>query len=359
MAGLRRNIRVRKPRGVPQPCRCPVVTVGLEALIAAGTLMRAMIVIMLLAVTAALAWYAGPRVARDTTITFDPSTIGDDAEAWLAGREAQVPGLRDGLRKEIVWAYPASRAKTPLAIVYIHGFSASQREIRPVPDLVAQALGANLFYTRLTGHGGTSASMAEASVNAWINDYAEAVAVGKRLGERVVVIAASTGASIATWAATRPEFRDGIAALVLISPNYGVQATGASLLAGPWGARIARLVVGAERGFEPVNELHARYWTYRYPIEATLPMAAIVDMAAAAPVETIATPALFILSDKDGVVRPADTRALAARWGAPHRLVAVESSDDPVNHVIAGDVLSPANNTMVTRTIVDWITALP
>ena len=92
--------------------------------------------------------------------------------------------IRPGLQKEIVWADPATKAKTPLAIVYIHGFSASKGEVRPLPDKVAAALGANLFYTRLTGHGQDGAAMANGSVNAWINDYAEAIAIGRAIGDR-------------------------------------------------------------------------------------------------------------------------------------------------------------------------------
>ena len=81
--------------------------------------------------------------------------------------------------------------------------------MRPLPDKVAAALGANLFYTRLTGHGQDGAAMAEGSVNAWINDYAEAIAIGRAIGDKVVVIGTSTGASLATWAASQPALAQG------------------------------------------------------------------------------------------------------------------------------------------------------
>ncbi|MVA97438.1 alpha/beta hydrolase [Nitratireductor sp. CAU 1489] len=320
--------------------------------------MRRMVGIVLIVIAAgAAAWFLGPRVARDTTVSFDPAAIGQDVEAWLAETEARVPNLRPDAQKQIVWAFPASRARTPLAIVYVHGFSASKNEIRPVPNRVAATLGANLFFTRLTGHGRDGPAMAEASVKAWVNDYAEALAVGRRLGERVIVVAVSTGASIAAWAATRPELAKDVSGYVLISPNFGVQAGGAGLLAGPWGLRIAKLVAGDERGFEPHNEAHGRFWTTRYPTEALLPMAATVELAAAAPVEKATAPALFILSDHDKVVRPDITRQIAERWGALHELRTVEHSDDPSHHVIAGDALSPGNNDRFVDWIVEWVRA--
>lgn len=313
-----------------------------------------------LAVAAALAllagiWFAGPRVAVETTIRFDPALIGVDAAAYLQEREARVPGIRDGLAKEIVWADPQTRQRTPLALVYVHGFSASRGESRPVPGDVAERLGANLFFTRLTGHGRDGAAMAEATVNDWLNDVAEAVAIGERIGEKVVVMATSTGAGLATVAAAHPEFEGRIEGLVLISPNYRLQARGAFLLTAPWGGMLANRLLDPERGFAPRNEAHARYWTTRYPTSALLPMAAATKLARQTNVEKIDVPALFIYSPHDRVVDPAATASIAARWGAPAATVTIESSGDFDNHVIAGDALSPVNNSLVTELAINWI----
>jgi alpha-beta hydrolase superfamily lysophospholipase len=314
----------------------------------------AWIVVILVAVLAA-AWFFGPRVPVDTTITFDPASIGDDLEAWVAAREAAVPNIREELKKEIVWADPAGRAKTRLAVVYVHGFSASKHEVRPLADKVAKALGANLFYTRLTGHGQDNAAMATASVNAWVNDYAEALAIGRKLGDRVVVIATSNGGSLVSWAATQPGRSDGVAALALISPNYGLQGGGSAVLTMPFGGLIAELLIGKERGFVPANEAHAKYWTYRYPTVALLPLAAMAQLAYEAPAEQAKIPALFIFSDDDTVVQPERTREIASRWGAPHEIVVVSDSTDPSDHVIAGDALSPNTTDALAEKIVAWL----
>lgn len=309
---------------------------------------------VLVAVAAGL-FLVGPRVAVDTTVTFDPAVIGPDPEAYLARTEASVSGIRPGLAKEIVWADPATKARTPIALVYVHGFSASKGETRPLADRVAAAIGANLFYTRLTGHGQDGAAMTAGSINAWVNDYAEALAVARLIGQRVVVIGVSTGASLASWAAAEPGAIGEVAGLVMISPNYGVKAAGAQILTMPWGAQLARLIAGAERGFAPVNDLHAKFWTTRYPIKATLPMAALTGLARQAGVETTRVPALFVLSDKDAVVRPELTRAVAQRWGAPHEILAVEDNGDPYHHVIAGDALSPSTTEPLAEKIAAWI----
>lgn len=319
---------------------------------------RIVVAVLGLALILIVGFFLGPRVPVDTTIRFDPSVIGDDPQAYLARQEAAVPNIRDGLDKEIIWANPMVHARTRLSVVYIHGFSASKGELRPLPDDVADDLDANLFYTRLTGHGRDGAAMAEGSVNAWINDYEEALAIGRAIGDKVIVIATSTGGSLATWAATQPGASDGVVAIALISPNYGVKAAGAEFLTMPWGRQIAELVGGRERSFTPRNALHEKFWTTRYPMAATLPMAALTNLAYGAPVEKATIPALFIFSDADKVVSPDRTRDIAARWGGPHEVVPVDDTGDPDNHVIAGDVLSPQTTAFLTQRIAVWVKAL-
>ncbi|TPM08566.1 MULTISPECIES: alpha/beta fold hydrolase [unclassified Mesorhizobium] len=319
---------------------------------------RIVLAVLGLVAILALAFVLGPRVPVDTTIRFDPSAIGDDPQAYVARTEAAISGIRDGLEKEIIWANPMVHARTRLSIVYIHGFSASKGELRPLPDEVADQLDANLFFTRLTGHGQDGAAMTQGSLNAWINDYEEALAIGRAIGDKVIVISTSTGGSLAAWAATQPGASDGVAAIAFISPNFGVKASGAGILTMRWGKQIAELVAGKERSFMPRNALHEKFWTTRYPLAATLPMQALTELAYGAPVEKAVVPALFIFSDSDRVVRPDRTREIAGRWGAPHELVPVDDTGDPDNHVIAGDALSPSTTTFLAQRIAVWIEAV-
>lgn len=318
---------------------------------------RIVYLLIALVILGGVVWFAGPREPADTTVSFDADMIGEDVAAWLAESESRFDDIEPGLEKEIVWAYPASRARTPLAIIYVHGFSASKGEIRPLPDMVAAELGANLFYTRLTGHGRSGAAMAEATVNAWVNDFAEAVAIGRRIGERVVVIATSTGGGLSAWAATQPDLMDDVAAMVLVSPNFGPRSFWSFLLAGPWARQLVGLFLPEERGFTPSSDIQARYWTESYPSQALLPMATMTALAAAAPVENARVPALFVFSEGDRVVRPEMTQAIAARWGAAHDIVVVDNAEDANQHVIAGDAYSPGTTGELARRIVAFVSA--
>lgn len=307
------------------------------------------------AALAAAVWVFVPTEPVDLTAGFDPASIGDDVDAYLAAQEANVPDLREGAEKRVVWAGEPG-AKTPLAFVYIHGFSASSEELRPVPDAVAAHFESNLFFTRLAGHGRIGAAMAEAVVNDWVNDVAEAMAIGRQIGDRVVLIGTSGGGSLAALTALDPDLSEDLAGVVLISPGFRLRAQGAGLLTLPGARSFVPRMAGDVRSFTPVNEDHARYWTSEYPTVAVLPLAALVKAANSADLGKATVPALFILSDADSVVDPTATRDAAARWGGPRQIVpvALGPDDDPGHHVIAGDILSPGQTENVVRRIIVW-----
>jgi pimeloyl-ACP methyl ester carboxylesterase len=302
-----------------------------------------------------LFYITGSKPAVDTRVNFHPLAISNDLDVYLAKTEAQYPDVRPHQHKQIIWADRTNRTVTPHAIIYIHGFSASSSEIRPVPEDVAAGLNANIYFTRLTGHGRSSEAMIEGNISAWLKDFAEALAIGERIGREIIVIATSTGASLVTYALTRPEFRKRISKVVFVSPNYGIQGRGAFLLTGPHAQRIAHFLLGKERSFSPQNKFQAQHWTTSYPTAALLPMAALVKLAKTAKLESIKAPALIFLSHKDKVVDPSETMKVAKRWGAGAEIIEVEGSGDPFNHVLAGDILSPQTSEFLISTILAWL----
>lgn len=315
--------------------------------------------LLVLALVTSGLWLVGPREPLRLESRFDDRSIGSDIPAYLAKTEADVPNLRRGAEKTVIWAYPASRAKTPIALVYIHGFSASRDEIRPLPDVVATKLGANLYYTRLAGHGRDSAAMAEPTVGDWIDDFAEAMAIGRRLGERVVVIATSTGATLATVAASRPDLANGLAGLVEISPNFGLANSQRWMLTMPFARSLIPYLGPEDFGSDEAEMTTTGIWTQRYPTRALLPMARLVEAAQDIDVSSLHTPALFVYSTEDRVVDPSRTEAVAARWGGQHKTIIVSDSRDPSQHVIVGAATSPNTTEPLAAAISKWIAALP
>ncbi len=311
--------------------------------------------VLLLVVGFGALYLFGPREPVETTLRFDPSTLGEDLDAYLAESEAADPDVLPHATKEIIWAYPNSKAKTPLALVYIHGFSATKGEVRPVPDMAAKELGANLFYTRLEGHGAGGDALAEPTVQDWMDDTAEAIEIGTRIGEKVIVIGVSTGAPLAAVSALHPELKDKIAGYILVSPNFKIQNAASPILTLPYARQWVPVIAGAERSFETSSDLHAKFWTSTYPTTAVLPMAALVKHSRSLPFENIKEPALFIYSEADTVVDNTVSKMVMDRWGGSTQLHLVVDADDKYNHVIAGDALSPNKTEEVAGVITEWL----
>ena len=275
-------------------------------------------------------------------------------EQDLAASEANVPNLRAGCEKTVVWAGEPG-TKTQVVVLYIHGFSASPTELRPLPDLVAQDFGANIFYTRLTGHGQDGAAMAAATFDDWTRDVAEAVEIAQTIGDEVILMGCSTGCTLATLALI-----GGVQAkaAVLISPNFALRSWFAQTLLDMPGVRYwGRYVAGKTRSFSPINDGHAAYWTTSYPTEALYPMADAVRAVRRADLSGVKTPALFVLNEADTVVHPGAARKVMARWGGPVAEDVVEPGpgDDENGHVMAGDVFSPNQTEPLARRISAWL----
>ncbi|MCA0870004.1 alpha/beta hydrolase [Seohaeicola saemankumensis] len=313
--------------------------------------------LLVLAVVAAGLWWFGPYEKVDLRADFEPRKFGEGVQVYFESIESGQDTITPGTEKRVVWQEGFKERRTPVSILYIHGFSATSEEIRPVPDRIADALGANLVYTRLQGHGQSGAALAEASAPAWMHDTAEGLAAARAVGERVVVIATSTGGTLAAAAALDPAMSDKVAAMILVSPNFGINDSSAGLLTWPAARYWVPLVAGQVRSTNPASEAQATYWTTTYPLRALMPMAALVKAVAALDFGATAVPALFWFSDDDAVVRPDITRKIAARWGGPSvmEVVTMGEGDDPSSHVVTGDIMSPGQTDLAVERMLAWL----
>ncbi len=215
---------------------------------------------------------------------------------------------------------------------------------------MAQKLHANLFYTRLTAHGLGAEAFSNVSVNDWFNDVNEALEIGKKMGNRLILIGMSTGAPLVIWAV---QMETNIAAVVLMSPNFGVANKEAGIILWPWGNLISHIMVGDYYGYKSVNPLHEKYWTSKYRIEGLQPMMALVEYGRNADYSKITLPALFLYSENDEVIDLSQMKMSFQKLSSKQKkLVNVPGARQ---HVIAGDILSPWTTDFVVRTINDFL----
>lgn len=322
-------------------------------------LLQALVALVLVA---SVAMVAGPRNSLGpqlpTPRTAPPQDIAQ-LDTWLQNSEKAFANIKPGTAKGITWANRAGE-RTPWAVVYLHGFSASRLETAPLADTVAQALGANVFHTRLTGHGLDSVeAMGDATVQDWMADAVEALRIGKTLGDKVLVVGVSTGATLAAWAALGPQAKD-MAAMVFISPNFAPKDKRANLVNGPWGQQIALALEGPVRGWTPDSPEEANAWSARYATRAIFPMMALVKAVRESNLAAIQTPLLMLLSESDDVVDPQESKAAFARIGSTVKsLQVVDYSTSKGQHVLAGRIKAPTAVAPMADSIVQWVKSLP
>ncbi len=265
----------------------------------------------------------------------------DRLEAYLAESESRRGDIRRHCEKKIIW-HNHRHERRDLAVVYIHGFSASRRETWPLCDRLAEALKANLFYTRLSGHGRDGDALACATVDEWLADGLEAVAIGRRLGRQVVLVAMSTGATLATWLATQPSVATHLDSLVLLSPNFFPKNPLAALALWPPGLRFLEKFYGGWRCFSLANADQARYWTARYPVRAIATMMRLVRLSWQLDFKHAVMPVLIMLNPWDRVINVSVAIARYRSFPSPcKKLVLFRKNRDMGRHVLAGDVMTP------------------
>lgn len=207
----------------------------------------------------------GPRASFEPvgeTHLASPAPL-ETVEAFVAEREAEVANLKPDNQGRIVWA--DSVRKTPYSVVYLHGFSASPMEGDPMIFEIAQHYGANLYAPRLPQHGiGGDSIFADLTPKMLIDAGAEALAIGRELGERIILVSCSTGSTLGNYVASQHPGL--VAAHVMYSPNFALSSGAAALMNGPWGKQLIRAIEGGEYHVwsDPTVAENDQYWTTRY-----------------------------------------------------------------------------------------------
>ena len=220
-------------------------------------------------------WILGPRVQYDAVDLTRPATLDlaiGDIDDYLRTKEARIEFLKEDNEARVVWA-DSSHQKTPYSVVYLHGFSASQGEGDPIHRLIADSIGANLFLARLRDHGlGTKEAFRDVSPQDWIDDTKEALAIGRLIGEQVIVVSCSTGGTLSLPLAPVEE---SLHSLILLSPNIEIADPNAAMITGPWGEQLIESMVGEYRMVD--SSQLSQYWSGNYHIDGLKALQGLID----------------------------------------------------------------------------------
>ena len=276
-----------------------------------------------------------------------------DIDSLLDSQEKILRGLRPGTEKKVLWAQ-CKGLKSITSIVFIHGFSASRVEIDPVVDLIAAEMSANVYFTRLRGHGQDGKALGETTYEQLLDDTIEAIKIGKSIGDEVVLIGCSTGCSLIHIAMSQDQ---NIKAAIYISPNFGPKPIKGQAFRIPGAKFLVPLVFGQEHSFVAKNDEYATCWTTKYPTKALFTIKTTVLAAHQVDHRAIKVPIMMWFSDEDKVVNAKWTRRIASMMGDNVTLhnPSLTEQDDSSSHGIIGDILSPSQTSVAVDKLLSWL----
>ena len=291
-------------------------------------------------------YWVGPNPA-DPVYTNDLPVLSDSPqqlEMYVAEQEKKHP-IKPDNQARIVWYNDSLKNTTEYALVYLHGFSASQEEGNPVHRNLAKAFGCNLYLARLAEHGiDTSDALLNYTAEGLWQTAKEAYAIGKKLGKKVILMGTSTGGTVALQlAAAFPE----IAGIILYSPNIAINDPNAWLLNNPWGLQIARLVKGSNFNIAGQDDsTYKKYWNHTYRLEATVQLQELLETTMVpATFGAVRQPvlALYYFKDEnnqDKVVKVSAIQKMMQELGTPDSLKRSVAMANTGNHVLASPIVS-------------------
>ena len=265
-------------------------------------------------------------------------------ETYVAHQE-QKHKLKPDNNAEIVWAN-GEKTKTEYAIVYLHGFSASRVEGYPIHRRFADYFGCNLYLARLSDHGiDTTDALYNFTPERLWRTTKEAYAIGKQLGDKVIIMSTSTGGTLALLLASKyPE----VAALINFSPNIEINDPAAFMLNDPWGLQIAQIVFGGKTRTVESDSIYEKYWYDTYRLEAIVQLQELVETACTEETfQEITCPVFNGVyyrdeGHQDPVVRVAAIREMHKELSTPESQKVFKEFPLANTHVIASDIKSGA-----------------
>ena len=301
-------------------------------------------VLILLLTLVLITWY-GPRPdapALNGTLPVVTLPL-EELEEQIKRREAAVEGLKPDNEARIVWADEGRKEKTPYSIVYLHGFGASQGEGAPLHTMLARRFGCNLYLPRFRDHGIESEQAFKGlTAENYLASAKEAVAVGQALGDKVILIGTSTGATLAMFiAAENPD----IAAVITYGPLIDLYSEMLFLSRGPWGLQLTRWHQGNPSIIEREG-LDRQYWSRLYHAEGMVALSVLVGQTMVPETFRKITCPFFLgyyykdETEQDRVISIPRMLEMYDHLGTPDLLKRKVTFPDAGNHVIGSHIRS-------------------
>ena len=266
-------------------------------------------------------------------------------ESYLREKDLKVKDLKPGTESELIWNDPILKNKTEYVVVYLHGFSASGEEGGDVHTPFAAYFGANLLVPRLYDSGRKSIDTYKNLTPEQMMDSAkEAIALGKLLGDKIILMSCSTGGTYSAYlAAHHPE----IYSLFMYSPNIDLEDKASNAILHPWGASILRLIQGGDYYvIDYYNEEQKVHWNQKYHTDGIIALKHLIHQSMKKEVFRKITQPTFICyyyknsREKDDVVSIDRIQDFYSQISTPDSSKRLYACADCISHVISSRLMN-------------------
>ena len=223
-----------------------------------------------------IGFISGPRVSKPQVNTeLTPFQGSLDEAVEVIQRDSIENETRPGNASKFIWYNDSLKNKTEYVLVYLHGFSASPEEGNPAHYYFANRYGMNLYIPRLFEHGlKKDIPLKNFTGEGFINSAKEAIAKAKVLGDKVIIMACSTGATAGLYIASgNPD----IHALICYSPNVDLYDKTSNIITMPWGVQLSKMVIGGDIYHWDADSIRQQYWYTDYAVESIAEMKAMLQ----------------------------------------------------------------------------------
>ena len=279
-----------------------------------------------------------------------------ELETYVSNQESKHK-LKPDNEARIIWA-DSTKKRTEYSVVYLHGFAASQEEGDPIHAQFAKEFGCNLYLARMADHGvDTTDQLLYFTADRWWQSSKEALAIGKALGDKVIVMSTSTGGTMALILAA--EYPNDVFALMNMSPNIAINDPLAWIANNPWGLQLARIVKGGYYNIPKVkpgvdSALNNQYWNNKYRFESACQLEELLESKMnKSTFEKVKQPCLDLYYYKDEIHQDSTVKVSAIldmhkQLGTPDSLkvaIAIPNAGGHVmgSYVCSGDLESVQN----------------
>ena len=289
------------------------------------------------------------------------SDVPEDIDGYLKQKESEVSDIYPYAEKTVFWNN-SKKNKTKYSIVFIHGFTTTGYQSKEFLNKLSSEIGANLFMTRLSGHGVPYEGTNQMQIDKIMYDVAEAIIIGERIGENVILIGHSLGGALSMLAANDELLSKKIDTLVLFAPgNSGISPfafmnTLISSLVDRTGS-LCWLIDCDPRSFMdlPEDEKWENYFATDFDTNVFYQIARIPFATDSISYDAISTSALVFYDENDRLVNAGKLKSNFEKWAAKNKVVSIETLETDRGRHMFPSIANPHLDQLFLNEIKNWL----